>query len=100
MKKLIKYIKLLGMFKNIQTAYEEETGKARPAYLSRRFVGAVIILIGGILSLHFGIKIDETLLADITGNTEKLIAAAILIYGGIMEIVGIIKRERKTSPMP
>ena len=95
--KLIKYIKLLGMFKNVGEAYEAETGKPRPAYLSRRFVGAVIILIGGVLSVQLGVSIDETLLTDISNNIEKVVAAGILLYGTVMEIVGIIKRERKKN---
>lgn len=95
MRKLIKYLKLFGLLKNVNKAYQEEKGKNRPAYLSRRFIGAVILLGGAVLSLKFGIKIDETVLTQITDNLDKAISAGIVLYGLIMGIVGIIKREKK-----
>lgn len=93
--KLLKYIKLFGLFKNVQGAYKTETGKDRPAYLSRRFIGAVIILGGAVLSLECGVKIDETLLASISDNIEKIVAAGIVLYGLVMGIVGTVKRKKK-----
>lgn len=93
--KLIKYFKLFGLFKNVQKSYKEETGKDRPAYLSRRFIGAVIIVGGAVLSLELGVKIDESLLTDITNSIEKIVAAGIVLYGLVMEIVGIVKRKKK-----
>lgn len=92
--KLIKYFKLFGLFKNVQGAYKEETGKDRPAYLSRRFIGAVVILGGAVLSLEAGVKIEEALLIDISNSIEKIVAAALVLYGLIMEVVGIVKRQR------
>lgn len=95
LRKLIKYAKLFGLFKNLQSTYKEETGKDRPAYLSRRFLGAVIMLGGAVLSLEFGVKIDETLFASIGDSLEKIIAAGIVLYGAVMEVVGIVKRKKK-----
>jgi len=92
--KLFKYLKLLGLFRNVTDAYKEYTGKDRPAYLSRRFVGALIILIGAVFSFHFGVKIDESILSNITESLEKIIAACIVLYGAVMEIVGILKRKK------
>ena len=104
MGKILKYLKLFGLFKNVQGAYKEEKGKDRPSFLSRRFIGAVVVLIGALLSLHFGVKIDENILNNITDNTEKVVSAGILLYGLIMEIVGIVKRqkpatEKKVEPL-
>lgn len=95
MLKIFKYLKLLGLFRNVGDAYKEETGKDRPAYLSRRFIGALVILIGAVLSFQFGVKIDENILTNITENIEKVIAAAIVLYGLVMGIIGTVKRKKK-----
>ena len=93
--KIFRYLKLLGRFRNVTDAYEKETGKKRPPYLSRRFWGALVIFVGGVLALQFDVKIDENILANITESIEKIIAAAIVLYGLVMEIVGIVKRKKK-----
>jgi len=93
--KIFKYLKLLGRFRNVTDAYEEETGKVRPAYLSRRFVGAVVIFVGAMLSLYFGVEISENILTNITESLEKIAAAGIVLYGLVMEIVGIVKAKKK-----
>lgn len=93
--KIFKYLKLFGLFRNSKKAYEEHTSKDRPAWLSRRFLGAVIILIGAGLSIHFGVKIDSGILSNVTDSLDKIIGAGIILYGAVMEIVGIVKRERK-----
>lgn len=93
--KIFKYLKLIGLFKNCDKAYKGHTGKDRPAYLSRRFVGAVVLLVGTALSVYFGVEIDKELLGMITDNIGKIVGAGIILYGGVMEIVGIVKRERK-----
>lgn len=93
--KIFKYLKLLGRFRNVTDAYEGETGKKRPPYLSRRFVGALVIFVGGVLALQFDVKIDENILTNITESIEKITAAAIVLYGLVMEIVGIVKRKKK-----
>jgi len=92
--KIFKYLTLIGLLQNVTNAYKEHTGKDRPAYLSRRFVGALIILIGAGLSVHYGVKIDENILTNITESLEKIIAASIVLYGAVMEIVGILKRKK------
>lgn len=93
--KFFKYLKLIGLFKNSKKAYRKHTGKDRPAILSRRFMGAVILLVGTTLSIYFGVEIDKELLNSVTDNIEKIVAAGIILYGAVMEIVGIVKRERK-----
>lgn len=93
--KIFKYLKLLGRFRNVTNAYEKETGKARPAYLSRRFAGAVVVFIGAALSHHFGVEINENILTNVTESIERIVAAAFVLYGLVMEIVGIVKRKKK-----
>ena len=93
--KIFKYLKLLGRFRDIESTYKEETGKARPAYLSRRFVGALVIFVGAALSLYFGVEIVENILSNITESIEKVVATGIVLYGLILEIVGIVKRKKK-----
>lgn len=95
MLKIFKYLKLLGRFRDIEKTYKEETGKTRPAYLSRRFVGVLVVFIGAVLCLQFDIKIDENILTNITESIEKIIAACIVLYGLVMEVVGIVKRKKK-----
>jgi len=91
--KFLKYIPLVGLFKNVKTSYKEETGKDRPAYLSRRFIGTVIALGGAILAIQFGIIIDTTILEQLTDNIEKLVATVIAIYGIVLAIVGLFKKK-------
>lgn len=93
--RIFRYFKLLGLFKNCDKAYREHTGKARPAYLSRRFVGAVVLLVGTALSVYFGVEINKELLGMIADNIGKIIGAGVVLYGAVMEIIGIVKRERK-----
>lgn len=95
MLKIFKYLKLLGRFRDIEATYKEETGKGRPPYLSRRFVGALVIFVGAALSLHFGVEIDENILTNITESIEKIVATGIVLYGLVMEVVGIVKRKKK-----
>jgi uncharacterized membrane protein YidH (DUF202 family) len=105
MLKFLKYIPLVAMGKNVSTAYKEETGKERPAYLSRRFIGAALALAGGIAAVQFGIKIDDNIIASVTDNLDKLIAAGIALYGAIVLIIGIFKKQKtpaieKTQAVP
>ncbi len=92
--KFLKYLPLVGLTKDVSKAYKEDTGKERPAYLSRRFVGALIALAGGFAAIQFGVKLDETILTQITDSLDKLIAAGIALYGAIVVIVGIFKRKK------
>ncbi len=92
--KFLKYLPLVSLTKDVSKAYKEDTGKERPAYLSRRFIGASIALAGGFAAIQFGIKFDETILTQITDSLDKLIAAGIALYGAIVVIVGIIKRKK------
>lgn len=96
--KLFKYLKLIGLFKDCGKAYKGHTGKDRPAYLSRRFVGAVVLFAGTALSIYFGVKIDTEILTNITDNLDKIIPPIIILYGAVMEIVGILKRKKNPVP--
>lgn len=91
--KWLKYIPLVALGKNVSQAYKEETGKDRPAFLSRRFIGAALALAGGYAAIQFGIQIDENILSNITDSLDKLIAAGIAIYGAVIFIIGLFKRK-------
>lgn len=95
MLKLLKYLPLVSMFQDVSDAYKSETGKERPAYLSRRFVGAVIILLGAAATLYFGVEIDKDIIASLTENIEKMISAGIALYGTVLLIIGLFKKNKK-----
>lgn len=89
----LKYLPAILKFRQVSTIYQEETGKDKPFYVSRRFIGAVITAIGAILSIYLGVKIDENLLSTLSDNVETLITAIVALYGLIMLIIGHIKRQ-------
>ena len=92
--KLLKYMPLVALFKDVSASYQEETGAGRPFYLSRRFIGAVIALAGGAATIAFGITIDATVLNQLTDNLEKGISAIVVLYGVILTIVGAFKAKK------
>ena len=55
--KILKYIPLAILGKNVGQAYSEESGKERPFFLSRRFLGSVIALGSGFLAIQYGVKL-------------------------------------------
>lgn len=91
---IFKYLPLVGMLKDVSTAYKEETGKDRPAVLTRRFMGAALVLAGAFASIQLGIEIDSTIIEQITDSLDKLVAAGMVLHGSILTIVGIVKRKK------
>lgn len=89
---MLKYIKLLAAWQDVSETYKAEQGKDRPFYLSRRFIGSVIGLLGLFLHVQFGISIDEATKISLIDNVEKLIPAGIIVYGSGMAIVSFAKR--------
>lgn len=89
---MFKYIKLLAAWQNVSEVYKQEQGKDRPFYLSRRFIGSAIGLLGIFLHVQFGITIEEATQVSLINNVEKLIPAGIIVYGSGMAIVSFAKR--------
>ena len=101
---MFKYLKLLGKWKDVRKVYQEEQGKEKPWYISRRFFGAVFIFIGGCLYAFFDITLPtETMdtLADnvtaISTMVRELIPAIVSLYGLITSIIGILKNSAKEN---
>lgn len=92
--KFLKYLPLVSLMQNVSDTYKEGTGKDRPAYLSRRFIGALIVAVGAFLSIQSGMTIDQNILDQIIENTDRLISAGIALYGLIVVIVGVVKRKK------
>lgn len=90
----LKFLPLILKGKQVAEVYQEETGQGKPVYLSRRFVGTVIVLIGAGVSMYFGVSLDENILSSLTDNTVSIISAGITLYGVILGIIGIIKRRK------
>lgn len=89
---MFKYIKLLMAWQDVSTVYKEEKGKDRPFYLSRRFIGSALGLLGVFLHVQFGITLEEATQGSLVDNVEKLIPAGIVVYGSGMAIVSFAKR--------
>lgn len=93
---LLKYLKLLPLFKDAVTSYKEEEGQPVPAILHRRVFGAVILLIGTAVAIYFGVEGDvfTANLGKIIESLDGIISAALVLYGAVMMIVGQIKSKR------
>ncbi len=89
----LRFLPLIMKGKSIADAYRDETGQDKPFYMSRRFIGAAIAFIGAALGIASGIQLDANVLDSITGNVEVLISAGIALYGGILAIVGVVKKQ-------
>lgn len=95
MLKLLKYLPLAAIGKDVGKAWVEDTGTERPKYLSRRFIGSVLALGAGFAAVHCGIKIDADSLATIGDSIEKIITAGIALQGVALTIWGIIDRKKE-----
>lgn len=94
----LKYLKLLGLFKDAASAYKEEQGKDKvPVILHRRFFGAVIFLVGTGIGIYYGIESDIFTgnLNLIVDSVDKITGATLALYGVIQMIVGTIGAKRK-----
>ena len=89
-----KYLPVLLKFKSVADIYKDEQGKNKPAIISRRFVGAVIILIGAYLGVRYGISAEMFNVEQITEHLMSIISSVTLLYGIIMGIIGYIKRSK------
>jgi len=95
--KFLKYLPLIGKFDDISVAYKEETGKDRPAYLSRRFVGAIVALTGATLAVIFGVTLDANMIEEVTKNIETMVSAGITLYGIVLAVYGLLKKKKEVK---
>ena len=96
----LKYLKLLGLFKDAVSVYKEEEGKDKvPAILHRRVFGAIILLIGTGFGIYYGIETDVITgnLQAIVDNVDKIISAVLALYGIILVIVGTVGARRRNA---
>ena len=98
---MFRYIKLLGMWKDVRKTYEDEKGQSKPWYVSRRFFGVVVVLVGGALYAFLDVTVPVDLantMADnasvIGGLVKDLVPAVVAIYGAVTSLIGIIKRSK------
>ena len=91
----LKYLPLLLQGRSIAAAYKEETGAGKPFYLSRRLIGLIITLIGAVVSLYFGVTLDSAILASIADNVVTVISAIVTLYGVVIGVIGVIKKDKQ-----
>lgn len=91
----LKYFKLMALFKDTVAAYKEETGEGKaPAILHRRVYGAIIVLAGTGIGIYAGVDFSASF-PEIIDSVEKIIAAAMVLYGAVGVIIGALKAKRK-----
>ena len=90
----LKFLPLILRFRDCADAYKQETGKGKPAYISRRFVGAVLFLVAGFLVKQSGIVISDDAVSLLADNIDTAIVGAIAIYGTVLGIVGQIRKGK------
>src|SRR4030067_3065338 len=108
---ILKHIKAIRLLRSVAEAYKNETGKNKPALLSRRFIGAVTVSGGAIATLYTGVNIDAGMLTGIkehlsnvanTGHQIYLLVKSIIpdlvfLWGVVMVAIGYFKREKKPN---
>src|SRR3990167_8121072 len=92
---LFKFVPLAAAGKDVASAYKETTGKDRPFYLSRRFIGSVLTLIAGFVAIRFGVKFDPSDISSFADNIEKVVTAGGALYGLGLTFYGYFKRAKK-----
>lgn len=95
--KTFKYIGLMLGFKNVKKIYAEENlGKEKPFYLSRRFLGAVVTFGGAVSAAMYGITLEPEKLSGITDALENLGKALPVVYGAVLSLKGFYDTYVKT----
>jgi hypothetical protein len=95
--KIFKYLFVLLKLKDVSKTYKEEglNVKSKPFWVSRRFIGAVLIAVAAIVKVVFNIEIDPTNIETMTGAILGIGVAAETLYGAIMIVVGQKKKTIK-----
>jgi hypothetical protein len=98
---VIKTIGLLAGFRDVRKAYKEETGKDKPGWASRRFIGAMVVFAGAVAQALWGVKIDGDVLTTISGNlgtlagaVQTIIPIIVPLYGALLSVVGAVKKSQ------
>lgn len=104
---MIKALAAVLAGKDAQKVFEKERLGNRPVYLSRKFVGAVILALGAVLSWKFGVDgapivamsqgIDDIWarfndLYDLLMNNKSVVLAA---WGGVIQLASYAKEIGK-----
>lgn len=90
---MLKYIWILLTFRQVAEAYEAEKGKEKPFYLTRRFIGALVLVGTTAVTQFLGVELEfdrENLL----NNIELITASGSAIYGTVLAIVGQLRRRK------
>lgn len=85
-----KYIKMIGMLKDIRAEVQAE-GTLKNILLSRKFWGVAWVLGAYALDQFWGVKIDEHTQEMITNSIVVGISAVMLLFGIAMPMVSYIK---------
>lgn len=104
---MIKALAAVLAGKDAQKIYNKEKLGKRPVLLSRKFVGAVLVALGAVLSWKFGVDgapitamaqgVDDVWgrfndLYDLLMNNKSVVLAA---WGGLLQILGYAKEIGK-----
>lgn len=107
--KIIKYIKAILLFKQVAHTYKAETGKDKPAFLSRTVIGSAITALAGVSALAWGVDVSGDMQAQILthignvadsayvilGEVKKMSIDLIALYGIALLLMGRFKKDRQ-----
>lgn len=92
---LLKWLPALLKGKDVAEAYKAETGKDKPVIISKRFIGAIVILASVAVSIQYGVTIDQDVLDKLTGSLTDLATVGTGLYGLIMVIKGVFDAKKR-----
>ena len=92
--KLLKFVPLVALGKDVRASVNEESGKDRPFWLSRRFVGSVLTLIAGFAAIQFGVKLDAETITHLTDNITQLATTIMTLWGLVVTVIGYVKKQK------
>jgi len=92
-----KFLPLVMMFKDVTAAMQAAKKDAtadRPWFLSRRFVGAVMMVVFAAISIASGVTLDANVVNSITDSTFTMLSSGGALYGLVLLIIGAIKAKK------
>lgn len=100
MLRFLKFLPALFAFKEVAEAYSQETGNTlKPAYFSRRFIGALLTALGGVVAIAFGVVIDPATVDILAGNLEVVAGGVVALYGAVLGVVGLFRKKATSEPL-